>query len=373
MFNPIACTPTERVGGLAVLLPGHVACATQLRHPLLLALLEAGTPAEAPACSGGRGRQSEGVYHQASARSASACVGAGAADVGVGAGATDVGVGVCGDAFAMTLASSELSTASETSTAASASTASASAASTLAAESTPESTKQLLLPPACSPLQLPHRSPGLPTPCGSSEAASAISTVASASAALSELQETLGDLDSCFSFPRACPQPDPSRPRRVFRVNSRSYTADNLSRVLERRLQRCPASSSSRRFLLLKADSERMGQGPGIKPERMTEIILAQFGEEMGSVVRTPGQGTDEDADFELMKEEVFRIEKSTTVSSEGLAELQGEVQMQRRALRHLQRQLTNRDLRLEEQTAELQRQLAQQHQLLLRLVNSRS
>ncbi|CAI7932689.1 unnamed protein product [Closterium sp. NIES-54] len=69
------------------------------------------------------------------------------------------------------------------------------------------------------------------------------------------IRGSFSDLDSCFSFPRACPQPDLSRPRRVFRVNSRSYTADNLSRVLERRLQRCPASSSYRRFSLLKADS----------------------------------------------------------------------------------------------------------------------
>ncbi|CAI5467891.1 unnamed protein product [Closterium sp. Yama58-4] len=160
------------------------------------------------------------------------------------------------------------------------------------------------------------------------------------------IKGSFSDLDSCFSFPTACPQPDLTRPRRVFRVNNRSYTADNLSRVIERRLQRCPAGSLSRRFSLLKADTERADQGPGIKPDKLTDIILAQFGEEMGSVVRGPGQGTDEEADLEVMKEEVFRIEKSTTVSAEGLAELQGEVQMQRLALRNLQRQLTNRDLR---------------------------
>ncbi|GJP53169.1 hypothetical protein CLOM_g12358 [Closterium sp. NIES-68] len=52
------------------------------------------------------------------------------------------------------------------------------------------------------------------------------------------IRGSFNDLDSCFSFNCARPQPDLSRPRRVFRVNARSYNADNLSAVLERRLQR---------------------------------------------------------------------------------------------------------------------------------------
>ncbi|CAI7823370.1 unnamed protein product [Closterium sp. NIES-54] len=169
------------------------------------------------------------------------------------------------------------------------------------------------------------------------------------------------------------------RRRRVLRVGKRCLTADALLGVLERCAANRPPGSNSVRgrgfSFKRQADPE-----PTIEVQPIANVILAQFGEVldgMGPPVaplrEQEQQQQEEEEEHRKLKDTLTRVSRDAAMTTEGLEVLKGEVQLQRRAVRRLQKQVVQQDMRAIEQASALHQQLLLQQELILCLLNSQS
>ncbi|GJP51052.1 hypothetical protein CLOM_g10222 [Closterium sp. NIES-68] len=165
------------------------------------------------------------------------------------------------------------------------------------------------------------------------------------------------------------------RPRKVLRVGKRCLNADSLIAVIERCTASKPAGSDSTRggFLLRRQPNPE----PTIEARPIADVVLAQFGEVLDGMAAPAAPSREEEQRQEeetrKLKETLARVSRSAAMTAEGLEELKGEVQLQRRAVRRLHRQVAEWDMRAIDQESALHRQLLLQQELILRLVNAQS
>ncbi|CAI5497443.1 unnamed protein product [Closterium sp. Naga37s-1] len=201
----------------------------------------------------------------------------------------------------------------------------------------------------------------------------------------------------CRGLGRSKPQP-----RRVLRVGKRCLNADALLGVLERCAANRPPGSDSVRgggFSFKRqlcaanrppgSDSMRGGgfsfkrqtdPDPTIEVQPIANVILAQFGEVLDGMAAPVAplrdheqQQLEEEEEHKRLKDTLTRVSRDAALTAEGLEVLKGEVQLQRRAVRRLQKQVVQQDMRAIEQASALHQQLLLQQELILRLLNSQS
>ncbi|CAI5984170.1 unnamed protein product [Closterium sp. NIES-64] len=140
----------------------------------------------------------------------------------------------------------------------------------------------------------------------------------------------------------------------------------------------CPlALSPSHNSLLLKRQTD---PDPTIEVRPIANVILAQFGEVLDGMaapvapVREQEQQQQlEEEEHKRLKDTLTRVSRDAAMTAEGLEVLKGEVQLQKRAVRRLQKQVVQQDMRAIEQASALHQQLLLQQELILRLLNSQS
>ncbi|CAI5468334.1 unnamed protein product [Closterium sp. Yama58-4] len=168
------------------------------------------------------------------------------------------------------------------------------------------------------------------------------------------------------------------RPRRVLRVGKRCLNADALLGVLERcAAHRHPGSDSVRRGFSFRRQADA---DPTIEVRPIANVILAQFGEVLDGMAAPVAplreqeqQQQQEEEEHKRLKDTLTRVSRDAAMTAEGLEVLRGEVQLQRRAVRRLQKQVVQQDMRAIEHASALHQQLLLQQELILRLLNSQS
>ncbi|CAI5928090.1 unnamed protein product [Closterium sp. NIES-64] len=168
------------------------------------------------------------------------------------------------------------------------------------------------------------------------------------------------------------------RARRVLRVGKRCLNADALLGVLERcAANKPPGSDSVRRGFSFKRQADT---DPTVEVRPIANVILAQFGEVLDGMAAPVAplreqeqQQQLEEEEHKRLKDTLTRVSRDAAMTAEGLDVLKGEVQLQRRAVRRLQKQVVQQDMRAIEQASALHQQLLLQQELILRLLNSQS